>query len=149
MGTFNQEKALVGAFSVIVKSLRRFVWSSSAVPAWIIITPPALIREMQISNLSTFAFQRLIFCTNMNCVSWHLIPFITDIMWDCEREWRKDIQSCEGKISKTRLQNADIITKFLSQLTLHGKHHIIYIYCIRHGPPDHMMPMCSRITVCI
>ena len=36
-------------------------------------------------------------------------------MWDCEREWRKDIQSCEGKISKTRLQNADITTKFLSQ----------------------------------
>ena len=29
LGAFNQEKVLVGAFSVIVKSSRTFVWSSS------------------------------------------------------------------------------------------------------------------------
>ena len=36
VGTFNQEKALVGAFSVILKSSRTFVWSSSA-PAFLIV----------------------------------------------------------------------------------------------------------------
>ena len=36
VGAFNQEKALVGAFSVIVKSSRTFVWSSSRYPSQII-----------------------------------------------------------------------------------------------------------------
>ena len=32
LGTFNQKQALVVAFSVIVKSSRRFVWSSTGDP---------------------------------------------------------------------------------------------------------------------
>ena len=40
MGTFNKEKALVGAFSIIIKLRRRFVSSSSrhAAQKWLLLT---------------------------------------------------------------------------------------------------------------
>ena len=69
VGTFNQEKALVGAFSVFVKSSRTFVLRSigectdlSAPPPWSLVTTGGSVPEQGRPQLITIHIHKQLAC---------------------------------------------------------------------------------------